>query len=59
MRGHIYQMLYKSILREKMRPERLNRGVFLATNDRLFCATDTKGGGVPEKAVGVYQPHIP
>ena len=43
MRDHIYQMLYKSILREKVRPERLNRGVFLATNDRLFFVTGTKG----------------
>ena len=27
-----------------MRPERLNRGVFLATNDRLFFATRSEGG---------------
>ena len=44
MRGHIYQMLYKSILREKVRPGRLNRGVFHATNDRLFFAPGLEGG---------------
>ena len=44
MRGHIYQILYKSILREKVRPGRLNRGVFHATNDRLFFATRSEGG---------------
>ena len=37
-------MLYKSTLREKVRPERLNRGVFHATNDRLFFATRSEGG---------------
>ena len=44
MRGHIYQMQYKSILRKKVRPERLNRVVFLATNDRLFFVTRSEGG---------------
>ena len=44
MKGHIYHMLYKSILREKVRQERLNRGVFHATNDRLFFATRSEGG---------------
>ena len=59
MRGHIYHMLYKSTLREKVRPERLNRGVFHATNDRLFFATETKGGGVTRFRLKVWQRHIP
>ena len=59
MRGLIYQMLYKSILREKVRPERLNRGVFHATNDRLFFGTGLEGGGVTRFQLKVWQRHIP
>ena len=63
MRGHIYQMLYKSILREKVRPGRLNRGVFHATNDRLFFAPGLEGGVFQDfslrstTAPFVYLPH--
>ena len=57
MRGHIYQMLYKSILREKVRPERLNRGGFLATSDRLFFVTGTKGGCDKIRDEGVTKPY--
>ena len=57
MRVHIYQMIYKSILREKGHPERLNRGVFLATNDRLFFVTGTKGGCDKIRDEGVTKPY--
>ena len=47
----------KSILREKVRPERLNRGVFLATSDRLFFVTGTKGGCDKIWDEGVTKPY--
>ena len=56
MRGHIYHMLYKATLREKVRPERLNRGVFHATNDRLFFVTRSEGGCGRIPAQGVAKP---
>ena len=53
MRGNRYQMLYKSILREKVRPERLNRGVFLPQMTAYFLPQGQRGGGSKIRDEGV------